>query len=83
MQTVHSTTHHDRNVMEIFFIKNIKNLFSLCRLVSFIAPLLNKPVERFNWVLETDKKMSKVFKYSNIFLWSQDLKTLGLCYIKF
>merc|ERR1712083_1127577 len=29
------------------------------KLVSFIAPLLNKPVERFNWVLDTDKKMSK------------------------
>ena len=29
------------------------------RLVSFIAPRLNKPVSRFNWVLETDKLMSK------------------------
>ena len=30
------------------------------RLVKFIAPLLNKPEERFNWILETDKQMSKV-----------------------
>ena len=30
------------------------------RLVSFIAPRLNKPIGRFNWVLETDKLMSKV-----------------------
>jgi len=29
------------------------------RLIRHIAPLLNKPAERFNWVLETDKSMSK------------------------
>ena len=28
--------------------------------MTYLAPLLNKPVEKFNWVLETDKAMSKV-----------------------
>lgn len=32
---------------------------SMSKLVKFIAPLLNKPEERFNWILETDKQMSK------------------------
>jgi len=31
---------------------------SMSKLVKFIAPLLNKPEERFNWILETDKQMS-------------------------
>ena len=30
------------------------------RLIRYIAPLLGKPEERFNWNLETDKIMSKV-----------------------
>ena len=30
-------------------------------MVKFIAPLLNKPEERFNWILETDKQMSMVY----------------------
>ena len=29
------------------------------RLVNYLAPLLDKPVGKFNWVLETDKVMSK------------------------
>eukprot|EP00092_Neocalanus_flemingeri_P048936 GFUD01056070.1.p1 GENE.GFUD01056070.1~~GFUD01056070.1.p1 ORF type:complete len:127 (-),score=30.48 GFUD01056070.1:9-389(-) len=29
------------------------------RLIRFIAPLMNKPQEVYNWVLETDKVMSK------------------------
>merc|ERR1712212_699605 len=29
------------------------------RLVRFLAPLMNKPQEAYNWVLETDKIMSK------------------------
>merc|ERR1711997_204771 len=32
---------------------------SMVKLVSFIAPHLNKPAGRFNWILETDKRMSK------------------------
>merc|ERR1712110_1344564 len=32
---------------------------SMSKLVTYLAPLLNKPVEKFNWVLETDKVMSK------------------------
>merc|ERR1712141_790625 len=32
---------------------------SMSKLVTYLAPLLNKPVEKFNWVLETDKAMSK------------------------
>ena len=29
------------------------------RLVNYLAPLLDRPVGKFNWVLETDKVMSK------------------------
>jgi len=29
------------------------------RLVRFLAPLMNKPQEAYNWVLETDKVMSQ------------------------
>lgn len=29
------------------------------RLIRFLAPLMNKPQEAYNWVLETDKTMSK------------------------
>ena len=46
------------------------------RLVRFVAPLLNKPAERFNWVLETDKRMSKVgqmFDHIKIFLFKLNL----------
>merc|ERR1712045_570983 len=32
---------------------------SMSKLVNYLAPLLNKPVGKFNWVLETDKAMSK------------------------
>ena len=32
--------------------------------MTYLAPLLNKPVEKFNWVLETDKAMSKVIPLS-------------------
>ena len=37
------------------------------RLVSFIAPRLNKPAGRFNWILETDKRMSKVNFWKGFF----------------
>ena len=30
------------------------------RLVNVVAPLMNKPVPAFNWILDTDKTMSKV-----------------------
>merc|ERR1712154_702558 len=32
---------------------------SRCLLLRFLAPLMNKPQEAYNWVLETDKTMSK------------------------
>jgi len=31
----------------------------LPKLVNIVAPLMNKPVPAFNWVLDTDKTMSK------------------------
>ena len=34
--------------------------FNFLRLVNVVAPLMNKPVPAFNWVLDTDKAMSKV-----------------------
>ena len=36
------------------------------RLVTYLAPLLNKPVEKFNWVLQTEKPMSKVYYPINV-----------------
>ena len=47
------------------------------RLVKFIAPLLNKPEERFNWILETDKQMSKVCTFDVAHQWMSPLSIAG------
>ena len=52
--------------ISILFLK-ASLLMNFFRLIKHIAPLLNKPAERFNWVLETDKIMSKVWRFSVVF----------------
>ena len=46
-------------------------------MVKFIAPLLNKPEERFNWILETDKQMSKVCVFHEAHQWMSPLSIEG------
>ena len=48
-------------------------------MVKFIAPHLNKPEERFNWILETDKQMSKVHLY---FIRPTNKCRLCFCFLK-
>ena len=70
---VQATTRTTNQVTKIFirpclYEKNKTLIFHPnVRLVSFIAPHLNKPAGRFNWILETDKRMSKVNFWKGFF----------------
>ena len=49
--------------------RNVIYITAFFRLIQFLAPLMNKPQEAYNWVLETDKIMSKVIqKFFNLLI---------------